>query len=178
MERSTRASARSARRSTRPPASSADRPASRRAARRAAGARDGDRPGDPRSPRSARRSRGAATASARAVRRRPWRESSRPAQGKPPRGPPGSGRAQLLEEPRALRRHGLVALLLRHRALLELGPRLLRLLLPRQDLAEHQVRVRHVGAFLRVPGKGLGGLLQPSLLRVDGPELPPAEAIL
>src|SRR6266850_6332144 len=86
-------------------------------------------------------------------------------------------RPELLEESRALRSDRLVALLLRDRAALELRARFLRPLLPREHLPEEEVRVENVGAFLRVPGEGLARLVQLALLGVDGPELPPPQAV-
>src|SRR6267143_3338629 len=86
-------------------------------------------------------------------------------------------RPELLEEPGALRGDRLVALLLRDRAALELRARFLRPLLAREHLPEEEVRVGDVGAFLGVPGEGLARLVELALLGVDGPELPPPQAV-
>src|SRR5207237_1185456 len=98
-----------------------------------------------------------------------WRESSITG---------ASGRAELLEEPRTLRGDRLVPLLLGDRASLEFGARLLGPLLPRQHLAEEQVRVPDVRAFLGVPAERPARLVQPALFRIDGPELPPSQTVL
>src|SRR2546425_1574858 len=89
-----------------------------------------------------------------------------------------SGRAELLEEPRTLRGDRLVPLLLGDRASLEFGAGFLGPLLPRQHLAEEQVRVPDVRAFLGVPAKRLARIVQPALFRIDGPELPPSQTVL
>src|SRR5207249_12255395 len=89
-----------------------------------------------------------------------------------------SGRAELLEEPRTLRSHRLVPLVLRDCAALELEPRLLRPLLPCENLPQEQVRVAHVGALLGVPAEGLARLVELALLGEDRPELPPPQTIL
>src|SRR5436190_10648741 len=86
-------------------------------------------------------------------------------------------RPQLLQAPRALRGDGLVLLLLRDRAAFELRPRFLRALLPGQHLPQHEMRVELVGALLGVPGECLARLVQLPLLRVDGAELLPSQAV-
>src|SRR5215813_6646029 len=89
-----------------------------------------------------------------------------------------SGRAQLPQIPRALRRHRLVLLDPGHRAALERRARLFGPLLAGEDLPEQEVGIECVRAFLRIPAVGLASLVQLPLLGVDGPELPPAEAVL
>src|SRR5439155_26520010 len=89
-----------------------------------------------------------------------------------------SGRAELLEEPRTLRSHRLVPLVLRDCAALELEPRLLRPLLPCEHLPQEQVRVAHVGALLGVAPERLARLVQPALLGEDRPQLTPSQAVL
>src|ERR1700694_1746001 len=86
-------------------------------------------------------------------------------------------RPELLEEPGALGGDRFVPVLLRDRAALELRARFPRPLLPREHLAEEEVRVEDVGAFLGVPGEGLARLVELALLGVDGPELPPSQAV-